>query len=893
MSILYLYPVSITFFYRRFFLTLFALLAGSAALFATHNRAGAITYKHISGFRYEITITTYTNTETTADRPELIINYGDGTPDDTIPRVQEIVPLSPQYDTVKKNIYRKEHTFLGVGSYVMCVSDPNRVAGINNIAGSVDTQFGLSTTLVIPALTGFSNSVEFLYDPIQDGCVGSPWIFNPVAFDEDNDSLGFELVNPLGEACIELPNWTQVSDYNENPNGEISVDENGTIIWDSPLQAGNYVISLEVTEYNNGQIVGRVLLDLQIFIDVCNNQNPEIAQLADTCVEAGTTLNYLVNATDPDGDDVDLTLAGGAFQVASSPAFFVQIDDNPAAGNMQWETNCSHVRLAPYQTTVIATDDGNSPLNNVAQFNITVVAPAPENLEVVPEAGAMALSWSPSVCQQAAGYRIYRREGSFNFQPSNCETGVPEYTGYELVGETTGLNSTTFNDVAGVNFGTVYCYRVIAFFEDGAESYASDEVCGELFRDFPILTKLSIGVTDENNGTDTLRWEAPTELDTEVEFPGPYRYRVYRRYALETGFQQVFESEENADLNSLPGELISTGLNTVDSAIFYRVELYSAGILAATSNTAASIFVTPIPNDSEIEVTWLDETPWQNYSARIFRRNPRSTEFIEVGVSSTGSYRDTLLENNQEYCYYVITEGSYFKEGLPDPLFNHSQQVCAQPYDRTPPCPPLLFGQDNCETLEIEFNWELDEACTSNDDIEFYTLYYALNQNDTLRPLVTLNGAELRDYFFANDTSIAGCFAITATDGENLWPDGSIRRNESEFSNIVCYDNCPIFGLPNVFTPNGDGRNDVFIPVDLRSIREVNFQVFNRWGSVVFETKDPFFQWDGTSELTGEVVSDGTYFYACKAFAIRLAGLETINLSGTITVVSGVPPRVN
>ena len=54
-------------------------------LYATHNRAGEITYRKISNLFYEVKIVTYTKSSSPADRPELEFWWGDGTRD-TIPR---------------------------------------------------------------------------------------------------------------------------------------------------------------------------------------------------------------------------------------------------------------------------------------------------------------------------------------------------------------------------------------------------------------------------------------------------------------------------------------------------------------------------------------------------------------------------------------------------------------------------------------------------------------------------------------------------------------------------------------------------------------------------------------------------------------------------------------
>ncbi|MBK7181823.1 MAG: hypothetical protein IPH89_02235 [Bacteroidetes bacterium] len=59
---------------KKIIFTLFLFLISIVGAFATHNRAGEITYKHLTGNTYKITITTYTNTfNTTADRCELTV----------------------------------------------------------------------------------------------------------------------------------------------------------------------------------------------------------------------------------------------------------------------------------------------------------------------------------------------------------------------------------------------------------------------------------------------------------------------------------------------------------------------------------------------------------------------------------------------------------------------------------------------------------------------------------------------------------------------------------------------------------------------------------------------------------------------------------------------------
>ena len=68
--------------------------------------------------------------------------------------------------------------------------------------------------------------------------------------------------------------------------------------------------------------------------------------------------------------------------------------------------------------------------------------------------------------------------------------------------------------------------------------------------------------------------------------------------------------------------------------------------------------------------------------------------------------------------------------------------------------------------------------------------------------------------------------------------------------------------VPNVFTPNGDGKNDEF-RVAYRSIKEFHIWVYNRWGKLVYESTDPMRGWDGT--IGGKKAAEGAYFYVIRA----------------------------
>ena len=148
--------------------------------------------------------------------------------------------------------------------------------------------------------------------------------------------------------------------------------------------------------------------------------------------------------------------------------------------------------------------------------------------------------------------------------------------------------------------------------------------------------------------------------------------------------------------------------------------------------------------------------------------------------------------------------------------------------------------------------------------------------------LIQVNdNAEDTTFFRQTGQSIAGCYFITSVDSFG---------NESERGNPLCLDNCPVYELPNIFTPGSDGFNDLFEPFPYKYVESIDMVIFNRWGREVFKTTDLEVDWDGTSMDSGEPVPDGTYYYLCTVNEIRLEGIVTRELRGAITVINETRP---
>ena len=90
--------------------------------------------------------------------------------------------------------------------------------------------------------------------------------------------------------------------------------------------------------------------------------------------------------------------------------------------------------------------------------------------------------------------------------------------------------------------------------------------------------------------------------------------------------------------------------------------------------------------------------------------------------------------------------------------------------------------------------------------------------------------------------------------------------------------------IPNVFTPDGDGSNDVwYIPNS--GMEEFHVVIFDRWGAKVFETTADEIRWDGRS-TSGKLLTDGTYFFSLRAILKSGAGIKNYSTNGYVSLLT-------
>jgi gliding motility-associated-like protein len=915
----------------------------SASAWATHNRAGEITVEQVGNcvvsLTVRATIVTYTKASSAqVDRDTLELLWGDGSRN-RVARVNGPLDRNGQAkgelleNDTRKNIYVAIHTYPARGTYVLSMSDPNRNGGILNVnyPNSEQVKFYIQTSFTFPnpQFQGCNNTPVLLQPPIDIACVGQTFIHNPNAYDSDGDSLAYRLVVPLQDVRLPVPNYLYPNQINPGPRNNLKINEiTGDIVWEAPQREGEYNLAMIIIEYRDGLPMDTVVRDMQILVKSCDNRPPVVeTPFTEICVVAGKVLDFKVRATAPIDErtqKVRLTALGGPFQVKISPATFLPpaprgiYELQPVIKTFRWATTCEHISNQYYSVIFRGVDDyiigrDTAGLATLKTVRIKVVGPPPAGVRATPGRGNIVVSWDkPYVCEGAKdnyfrGFTVWRRIGSSSFPPDTCRPGLAG-RGYEQL--------TPFNirkDSLGryiyvdtkVEQGKTYCYRIVAEFArttpggqyayNLVESLPSKEICVQLNRNLPLMIQADVVKTDPTTGSIQVCWTKPkpNDLDT-IANPGPYIYELIRGDGInppDNTYKSIAKYTSNTFKNANDTCFLDTGLRTSATGYSYRVRFFTASIANAplgTTSVASSVFLTVAPTDKANRLSWQSTTPWNNYGYVVLKKNA-SGGFDSLTTTTQPNYIDKNLINGKEYCYKIKSLGTYGIPGIRTPLINFSQMVCATPRDDVPPCAPKLTVETicdkpiNCADATKLFNtlrWTRPtDQCPEATDVAGYNIYYATDEKSTFSKVNTINSPNQLSTEHQPPIGIAGCYRVTAFD-QNV--------NESAPSNTICVDNCPSYRLPNTFTPNGDGKNDLFVPYPFCFIDRVDFQVFNRWGQLVFSTSDPALNWNGTN-TSGDQLEDGVYYYVCRVFEQRVGGTTESKdlLKGYIELIRG------
>ncbi len=332
-------------------LVLVLLIVGLKAQ-ATHLMGGQITSRNIGGLTYEVTLTVYRDTVGVPIYSVATFNYSD-TSGVILSDTAAVSPALSIGNGVEQYQYIDTVTFPAAGNYTVSYTDCCRNGAILNLPNPLSNSMYLNNSLWADST---NSSPVFLNMPITLAQLGVPFLYNPLPYDADGDSLSWALDIPLDYSGDTIAGFTPIpSDtsmpFSLNPiTGEISF---------LPVTTGNYVLSFIVTEYRNGVAIGFIRRDMQLLI--INSSNIPVlvstySQVQRTAaaptiitVNPGQSFDFSFDAIDPDGFNVSVLPIGDAFKAKHPPVVSMLTSGNSTAhADISWAPTAAEVRAKDY-----------------------------------------------------------------------------------------------------------------------------------------------------------------------------------------------------------------------------------------------------------------------------------------------------------------------------------------------------------------------------------------------------------------------------------------------------------------------------------------------------------------------------------------------------------------
>ncbi|MGB3777418.1 MAG: gliding motility-associated C-terminal domain-containing protein [Tunicatimonas sp.] len=331
----------------------------------------------------------------------------------------------------------------------------------------------------------------------------------------------------------------------------------------------------------------------------------------------------------------------------------------------------------------------------------------------------------------------------------------------------------------------------------------------------------------------TARLEAVTVASANtvrVDYQLPNPEVSYRLEVAEAGTDDFTLARYN--LNDPEGLQISNpALRFAEQSYCFRIVAVNRcdEALNLTSNTICSIALQGEALDKQNQLTWLNP----DFSEYEVLRDGEA-----LTTTSDREWVDTDVVCQQNYQYQVRAQNANGISTSAPLTINAISEVVSLAPDSVVVQP---VG------TQLQLTWRLPAGIT-----DYYVYRFQNGQDTVLYDSVRVEGLTQSAY---QDPNVAVgetyCYQLAYVDD---------CGNESARSEAVC-GSIPTRGgvhFPNAFTPNGDGRNDVFV-YTARLIERVELRIYNRWGELLFQTTTLEEGWDGSYQ--GAAAPQGTYLF--------------------------------
>lgn len=733
--------------------------------------------------------------------------------------------------------------------YQRCCRNPT-IVNIINPGGTGNTYH----SFIPPNDTSCNSSPSFKNFPPVLLCVNDPISFDHSATDLDGDSLVYEFFTPYSGGTSTNPapnplpppfipvNWgTTFSNSNQvTSSPQLSINSATGLLTGTPTGLGQFVVGIAVKEYRNGVLLSVTRRDFQFNILNCIKAVSSIFNPGVVCNSYTVNFtNVSVNGTTYLWDFGDLTTLSDT-SVLFSPTYTYP------------DTGVYRVRLIV---------DPYSPICSDTSYI---------NLRVYP----ILRPFFDTPLNQCFKNNSFDFSAKGNFTPTT------------QINWSFGNNALPTSSMDTVQQGVTYSASGLKTVSIRYREFGCDTTYSDTIRVYKEITSI----------IDTIKTECSSN---EAEFlSGSINASTYH---WDFGVIPIQNDTSN---------FISPFYTYLNPGV-YRVTLITKGEGNCADTAFKPLTINPVlspffdvPDNQCFKNNSFDFTATGNHfsTTRIdWDFGSNSSKQTSTSISETGI--------------------SYFQSGLKNVVLRYRDFGCDTTFDATfrvykeinpiftTNVDTVCFGDEipvqfsSSTDPSFNFQWDFGDGNTSTQKSPnhvynspgVYTIRLIASDNncaDTLTipsfitvlpsPIASFSPLKIvvpgydSEVFFTDNSKNYTSSTFYSGDGRIISPFSVINHNYSEdgyfypsltvMNHLGCKDS--VVGIvfvksdlfvPNVFTPNGDGRNEIFLPV-LTTPEEYELLIFNRWGEIIFESNDYKYGWDGTNKK-GELCKNDTYVY--------------------------------
>lgn len=495
-------------------------------------------------------------------------------------------------------------------------------------------------------------------------------------------------------------------------------------------------------------------------------------------------------------------------------------------------------------------------LTNLFAQDVTPPPPTTiRSVDVDPATNNISIKWNPSTAVDVAGYRVYK-----------------VINGYNTVIGTVGAAASSYNHVFVAPGGVDSSTANPNFWSETFMVTAHDGP-NESLLSLPHKTMYLSRIFDPCHAKVLLEWTAYVGWNV-------YEYQIFA--SINGGASTMITTVDGTKTNFTHRDVVA-GVTYV----YYIKAIMLNGDYTSRSNAVSVYTDMPEPpsflnadyatvfQDNIIRLEFKVDTAADEVAYKILRNKDENLEDFDTIATKTLAdlkgdliMHDDNINTNEVHFYKLIMINTC---NVP---FSMESNICSNMLVTASANPNLtndivwtnyfdwrggvnfyevhrILGTDDMKVGTISYG-----DSVFRDDIKSFLLnpQYSINYNgNNYNPLY----ADPNDYFEQPVLDGKVCYYIRAAETDNN-PYGVKGRSNS---NTFCMDLEPVIWIPNAFTPNHDGMNEVFLP-NATFVGWQNYQlrIYNRFGEIEFQTSNPREGWDGRN-IKGEPVPPGVYVY--------------------------------